>query len=210
VLLFGGGALVLAALALGMTATTKDGPTGTVVLGAAAAASAALTRLAILLPSPPNWDALALTAFGAVWRLVMAGIIVYGILAYGLFGLDDRFRAAIRGGSFGAAVALVFFVVEQSLQDVVMDVFAVSAGLGVALGLAGAGAVALLIRPLDHWCRKLANRLVPQDPPRRNRRAQEIYAAARAAAYQDGVVTRRERAALRRLAEDLQLPDVRV
>jgi len=202
----------VAVVALSARANDAGGPRRNARLMAgltlAAFVSAGVAELASLLPGPLHWGDILFVASGGAWRLAFAGIVAYGILRYCLFSLDPRFKTVLREGGFATATAILFFTVEQTLQQAVQDSVRLDTLPSLAIGLGAAAGIALLLWPLHRYCGRLADRMArPDDAAGYRRRCLEIYRAAYLAATQDGIVTARERDALRRLADSLGLPE---
>ncbi len=179
--------------------------TGALMLTPLAVASAGAVELAGLQISPISSQVM-LVVVGAVWNLLFAGLVAYSILRFNLFSLDPRFKAVVREGVFVAIFGVLLFVVEQMLQQAISSSTAGSFNLGIVVALVVCGVVTVGLIPVRRGCLRLAERVAhSRHTDDGRRRGLEIYRAAFEAANQDGVITRRERDALHRLASSLGL-----
>lgn len=133
--------------------------------------------------------------------VVMATMVAYGIVRHQLFDIDLRLHRGITRATVAAVIAGAAFVGSELVEQA-FDVD------GTWPAVLIAGGAALAFRPLAALGNRIAGRLLPgveDTVAYRDRRAQEIYAAAVADAMKDGKVTTAERAVLDGLARNLGL-----
>jgi hypothetical protein len=141
-----------------------------------------------------------------VWLFNASLLLSYVILAYGmlrtqLLGIDLTFKWTLRRGALLAALAAVFFLVQELLE-------AALPFEGLLPGVAGAAAIAILFRPVWRLAGRVADRVLPgvdNTEDYRALRRREIYLAAYEAASEGSGVTARERSMLQALAQRLGL-----
>lgn len=141
-----------------------------------------------------------LALFGGVLRILAALALGYGLLKFGIFGIEAKLKSGIRRGALVAVFGGVFLIVEQAAQFVVSETF------GVFAGLAAAVLLAFGLVPLRAWSRKVADRAMPEvadTPEYLASRRVSVYRAAYESAARDGVLTARERGILETLRSQL-------
>ncbi len=131
--------------------------------------------------------------------LVYVALLAYGVLRVQLFDIDLKLKFALKQSTVGAVIAAGFFLGSEILETVVPVE-------GTILGLLVAGAIVLLLRPVQRFAEAVASgimRGVEETPAYLESRKHAVYRAALEGAFEDGVVTRKERAILDRLCEQL-------
>lgn len=141
-------------------------------------------------------------AFGphlGVSRLAMIALLAYAVLKYQFLGIDLGVKWTIRQGTITGAFALAFIVASEVLENFLpID--------GPILGIIGASAVALGLRPLQDGANRFVNRIMPDVKP-----ADEMTDAERLALYvqtlrrvfADAEISTSDRALLDRYQRDL-------
>lgn len=132
-------------------------------------------------------------------RLAMVLVVTYGILRYGLFGIELKLRWGISRSTIAAAFLGVFLLATTIAGEFLLDAY------GYIVGGVAATAFVFLFGPLQRWANSVAEKAVPISAAR----AEEIYAAAVEAAKRDGTVTRREERHLMEVAEGLSISPTR-
>ncbi len=131
--------------------------------------------------------------------LLLMLMMAYGLLKFQLFSLDLRIKVGLTRSMVVAPFAIAFFVVTETLEGLLpFDSY--------WAGLAAAGALSLLIVPLQRKANHLADRLMPGVHDERgylDTRKETLYMAAVEGAWTDGDPT--EIAVLRRIQERLGL-----
>lgn len=141
---------------------------------------------------------LALPAMDVLFYLLLG----YGILKTQLFDIDLRLKVALERSLVAAPFAATFFVVTEALERAVPF-------QSFWLGVASAGAIVLLLRPIRRAASGLADRALPSIAPTAEYlggRSRQVYLHAVEAALQEGPIAAAERRVLDRLARDLGLP----
>lgn len=135
--------------------------------------------------------------------LIFVLLLAYGVLHTQLFDIDLKVKFALKQSTVAAFFAVAFFVGSEVLERFVPVE-------GVVLGLLVSGGIVLVLRPIQRFAEGLSTRLmggVRDTPEYRRERKHQVYRAAIEGAIEDGVVSRRERAILSRLREELGLPE---
>lgn len=135
---------------------------------------------------------------------LFALLLAYGILRTQLFDIDLRIKASIRRGTIVSIFVAAFFIVEQLAQMVLQ-----SRTNSFAVGLLGAGAMAVALAPLRKLAGRLANVAMPhvEDSDAYVRlRKLEVFREAVEGVLADGSMTPKERALLDRLRDRLKIP----
>lgn len=147
----------------------------------------------------PFWGDFVANQGGSIVTVVYVALIAYGVLHVQLFDIDLKLKFAIRQGTVGAVIAVGFFTGSELLETVIPVE-------GTILGLLLAGAIVLLLSPLQRFAEGVADRLMPgvqETPTYVEGRKHEVYRATLEGALEDGAITERERAILDRLREQL-------
>lgn len=135
--------------------------------------------------------------------LIFVLLLAYGVLHTQLFDIDLKLKLALRQSTVGAFFAVAFFVGSEVLERFIpVD--------GVVLGLLVSGAIVLALRPIQRFAEGVSNHLmggVLETQEYLRDRKHLVYRAALEGAVEDETVTRRERAILDRLREELGIPD---
>lgn len=141
--------------------------------------------------------------FSVVPTIALLGFAIllsYGMLKSHLFDADLKIKIAIRRTTVVAAFGIVFFVVEQIVQNLA------SAQFGIVAGAIAAGILLFAIAPLSRIGRALGDLAMPHvhdSPEYATVRKLDVYRAAVESALEDGVITDRERAMLATLQDEL-------
>lgn len=133
--------------------------------------------------------------------LVYVALMAYGVLRVQLFDLDLKLKFALKQSTVGAVIAAGFFLGSEILEAVIPVE-------GTILGLLVAGAIVLLLRPVQRFAEAVASGVMPgveATPAYLESRKHEVYRAALEGAIEDGVVTPKERAILDRLRDQLEI-----
>ena len=147
----------------------------------------------------PFWGDFVANQGGAIINVAYVALMAYGVLRAQLFDIDLKLKFALRQGTVGAVIATGFFTGSELLEAVIPIE-------GTILGLLLAGAIVLLLRPLQRFAEGVANRLMPgvqATPTYLESRKLEVYRATLEGTLEDGAITERERAVLNRLREQL-------
>ena len=134
--------------------------------------------------------------------LVYVVLLAYGVLNTQLFDLDLKLKFALKQSTVGAVFAGAFFTGSELLEQVVPV-------QGTVLGLGVAGAIVLVLKPVQRFAEFLAGRVmrgVRDTPDYRQSRKHDVYRATLEGALEDGAITDRERKILDRLREQLEIP----
>ncbi len=137
--------------------------------------------------------------FPAIW-LVYYPLVTYGILKHQLFDIQLRVKRGMERSVMAAAIAVAFFVAGQALEQLVTV-------NNFVLALLAAALVTAVFHPLQRFAERLADRLMPGvgGEAYLSERKHQVYRDALEGAFQDGVVTQRERAILTKLRESLDV-----
>ncbi len=138
----------------------------------------------------------------ALVSILYVALLAYGVLRFQLFDLDLKLKFALQQGTVGAVIATAFFAGSELLESVVPV-------HGTLLGLAAAGIIVLLVRPLQRLAERFADRVmggISSRPGYLEDRKHEVYRAALEGALEDGAVSERERGILARVREQLSIP----
>ncbi|HVL88237.1 MAG TPA: hypothetical protein VM681_09595 [Candidatus Thermoplasmatota archaeon] len=148
------------------------------------------------------------------WRFILAlplvtlayvPVLAYGILTTQLLGIDLKVKWSIKQSTLIATFVLVFFAASEAAEQLLSEQY------GALIGIAAAGALTLLFKPVERFAERVADRAMPGVAPTPEYFAQRkvgIYRTALEGVLQDGVVTPKEEAMLRRLAEDLGVDSI--
>lgn len=165
---------------------------------------AAALLLPILVGLPPTgtlWD-LAYVLVAPAFSVVFMGVLSYGILRTQLFDIDLHLKVTLSRGAIAAVFLGVFFVVAELAQTYLSNAY------GWAIGGLAAGLLLFALAPLQRAAERLANVAMPSVSGSADYVAARkffVYRAALEAALADGGVTRKERAMLARLQQELGL-----
>jgi hypothetical protein len=163
--------------------------------------NAAVWTLYPILRPIPFWGDFVANQGGAIINVAYVALMAYGVLHAQLFDIDLKLKFALRQGTVGAVIAAGFFTGSELLEAVVPVE-------GTILGLLLAGAIVILLRPLQRFAEGVANRLMPgvqSTPTYVEGRKHEVYRATLEGVMDDGAITKRERAILDRLRDHLGL-----
>lgn len=154
----------------------------------------------VLRPTP-FWGDFLSNIGPSVVALLYIALLSYGVLRFQLLEIDLKIKFALEKGAVGAFFAAAFFLGSELLERVVPVE-------GTILGLLVAAAIVLILRPIQRVASGLANRLmgdVEDTPGYRQERRFELYRAALEGAFEDGRISKRERAILVRIRDQLGL-----
>lgn len=149
----------------------------------------------------PMFD-LLLGVVAPVFGIAFVLLLTRALLRDQLFDFDLKLKLTLKRGTVAAAFVGVFLVVAQVASNYLQG------ALGWLMGGIAAGALLLLLRPIERAADKLADRAMPnvQDNAEyRTVKKREVYRAAIESAMEDGVVTDKERNVLATLADQLGL-----
>lgn len=135
----------------------------------------------------------------AIVTVVYVSLIAYGVLRHQLFDLDLKLKFALKQSTVGGTFAAAFFAGSELLEGLVPVE-------GTILGLLVAGAIVLVLRPVQRFAEAFAGVVmdgVEDTPEYREGRKHDVYRAALEGAMEDGLITQRERAILIRLRHQL-------
>lgn len=134
--------------------------------------------------------------------LVFILLLAYGILKTQLFVVDLKIKEGLsRAGVVGGFV-LVFFTVSEGLETLAEGT------LGEWAGLAAAGFLAFLFRPLERAADRMADEVMPgveDTQAYRAKRKREIYRATIEDLLGDGELSERDRRILGNLRDELEI-----
>ncbi|MFV1988459.1 MAG: hypothetical protein ACC682_14350 [Gemmatimonadota bacterium] len=149
----------------------------------------------------PFWGDFLYNQFGGIATVIFVALLTYGVLRHQLFDLDLKLKFVLRQSTVGAIIAGAFFLGSELLERFIPVE-------GTVLGLASAGVIVLLLRPVQRFSEAFASRLMPgvtDTPEYVDRQKHAVYRAALEGAGVDGTITERERSMLDRLVEQLGL-----
>jgi hypothetical protein len=135
--------------------------------------------------------------------IVFVFLMGYGILRAQLFDIDLKVKWTVKQSTVAALFVGVFFVVSESAST-----FLSGSGLGPYLGIAAAGLLVFAMAPLQRAADRVANAALPNADASRQYlefRKLQVYQAALEGAYDDGLVTGKERTVLERLRAELAI-----
>jgi hypothetical protein len=143
--------------------------------------------------------------FMFVWAIpiietVFVGLMAYGILRAQLFDIDLRIAAGLRRGTVGVIILFVFLVAAELADRFVSDEF------GYVIGAFVAAAVLVAHKPIEEFAALLTRAVMPGVEPSAaylTFRKLEVYMDAVEAAYEDGKLSKTDRAILKRLQTTL-------
>jgi hypothetical protein len=156
------------------------------------------TLYPVLRPIPFWGDFVANQGPGIV-NVLYVGLMSYGVLRAQLFDIDLKLKFALRQGTVGAVFTGAFFTGSELLERIVPVE-------GTILGLIVAGTIVLVLRPVHRFAETFASRVmrgVQDTPAYVESRKNEVYRATFEGTLEDGAITKRERAVLDRLREQL-------
>lgn len=139
----------------------------------------------------------------AIVNVLYVGLIAYGVLRHQLFDLDLKLKVALKQSTVGGIFAAAFFAGSELLEGLVPVESTV-------LGLAVAGAIVLVLHPVQRFAEAVAGRVmggVEDTPEYVEGRKHDVYRAALEGAMEDGRITERERAILGRLRGQLGIEE---
>lgn len=134
-------------------------------------------------------------------NLILALLLTYGILTTQLFGIDLQVKRGLEGSTVASLFAAVFFLTSEVLQ-------ALLPLESELVGVLAAAAIALVLRPIRRAAEDVADRIMPgvEDTEEyRAERKQAVYRASVEELDAGGGITEKERRALDRLREELEL-----
>jgi len=143
--------------------------------------------------------------FMFVWSFSIAEVLfvllmAYGILRTQLFDIDLRLAAGLRRGTIAAIVLFVFFVSAELAERFVSEEF------GYVIGALAAGVLLLVHKPVERFAEGFSRTVLPgveASPEYVAFRKLQVYVEAVEAAYEDGQISKEDRAILRRLQATL-------
>jgi hypothetical protein len=151
----------------------------------------------------PFWGDLI---YNPVLALVWGGyllLLAYGVLKSHLFDIDLRIKVALEQSTLAAVITAAFFIGSELVESFVpVD--------GTLFGVAAAGLIVLLLRPVQRLAQRFAGRVlqgVEPSPAYLDSRKLDVYRATLEAALEDGHVTDAELTILVRLREQLGISD---
>jgi len=147
----------------------------------------------------PFWGDFLYNQLGGYGTIVFVALLTYGVLRRQLFDIDLKLKFALRQSTVAAIIAGAFFLGSEILETFVPV-------QGMVLGLMSAGAIVLLLRPVQRFAEAFASRLMPgvtNTPEYIDQQKHQVYRAALEGAVEDGVITDRERSILDRLVDQL-------
>jgi len=147
----------------------------------------------------PFWGDFLYNQLGEYGTIIFVALLTYGVLRRQLFDIDLKLKFALRQSTVAAMIAGAFFLGSEILETFVPV-------QGTVLGLLSAGAIVLLLRPVQRFAEAFASRLMPgvaDTPEYIDRQKHQVYRAALEGAVEDGIITDRERTILDRLVDQL-------
>ncbi|MCG8468829.1 MAG: hypothetical protein MJB57_11585 [Gemmatimonadetes bacterium] len=141
----------------------------------------------------------SINAMLGAWSTLGAILVAIGVLRYDLFDLDDKVKLAVRRGTVGAIFAGAFFAGSELLEGLVPVE-------GTILGLAAAGAVVLVLRPVQRLVERLTDRWMGPAKPidgLDEDAKREIYRQQLDLLTVDGHLSERDKAVLENLSAQL-------
>jgi len=139
-----------------------------------------------------------------VSTLIYVPIIAYGILRTQLFDIDLRIRWTIKQSTFAAMVVAITFVISEGLESLI------SAELGDSWGLVAAVVAVILLKPLQSFAERMVSTLMPNTRNTKEykiTRKMQVYEAAFEEAFEEGGISKKERALLNRLRDSLEISE---
>jgi hypothetical protein len=151
----------------------------------------------------PFWgDVIYNPGLALVWGTYLL-LLAYGVLKSHLFDIDLKLKVALEQSTLAAIITGAFFIGSELVESVVpVD--------GTLFGVAAAGLIVLLLRPVQRLAQRFAGRVlqgVESSPAYLESRKLDVYRATLEAALEDGQVTDAEHTILRRLREQLGISD---
>jgi hypothetical protein len=143
--------------------------------------------------------------FVFVWSFSIAEVLfvllmAYGILRTQLFDIDLRLVAGLRRGAVAALVLFVFFMSAELAERFVSEEF------GYVIGAFAAAVLLLVHKPVERLAERLSRAMLPgveASPEYVAFRKLQVYLEAVEAAYEDGQISKEDRAILKRLQTTL-------
>jgi hypothetical protein len=144
-----------------------------------------------------------------VWPFSIAEILfvlfmAYGILQTQLFDIDLRLATGLRRGAIAAIVLFVFFASAELAERFVSEEF------GYVIGACAAAVLLVVSKPIERFAERLSRAVLPGVEPSHEYvafRKLEVYLEAVEAAYEDGRISKKDRAILKRLQVTLGVAD---
>jgi hypothetical protein len=193
-------AFALALLAVGVLARTahtrRTGRRHVMLLSGALAATTATILYVGLAPAldAANWG----TLLSGFWRILMPAVVTYALVRHRLFDIDLKVRASLVVALVAGIYGGTYFLVSEGLEGLVSNRF------GTLAGLAAAGLLTLLARPITGWARRLAKYVVPGVSHLDSAEDREsIYQSQYLLLMEDGTLTPKERRVLDQLMRQL-------
>lgn len=153
----------------------------------------------------PFWGDFLYNQLGGFGTIIFVALLTYGVLRRQLFDIDLKLKFALRQSTVGAIIAGAFFFGSELLEMFIPV-------QGALLGLISAGAIVLLLRPVQRFAEAFASRLMPgvtDTAEYVDRQKHQVYRAALEGAVEDGTITDRERTILDRVVDQLGIgPEV--
>lgn len=146
---------------------------------------------------------LAFFVMFAVANIIFLGLLSYAVLKDQFLDIDIRIKAGVRQSIVVGAFAAAFLVGSEVLEEFVPF-------NGVWVGVGAAGAISLVLRPLQAVATAAVERLMPDvaaGDEYLDARKVEVYQAALESAYADDRVTRKEERMLSILREKLGITE---
>ena len=142
--------------------------------------------------------------FMFVWSFSIAEVLFVSLMAYGilrtqLFDIDLRLAAGVRRGAIAAIVLFVFFAAAELAERFVSEEF------GYVIGAFAAAVLLLVHKPVERFAEGLSRVVLPgvESPEYVAFRKLQVYLEAVEAAYEDGQISKEDRAILKRLQTTL-------
>ena len=181
------------------------------VIAAAVITSGVVAHFVQDLPPVGGFDSGAFAFFFifGVWRLALPLFVIYALVRHHLFDLDWRLRIGLQRGTMATLALGVFFAGAQIIEGLLENYLE---GFGQqSIKYAGAALLGLtvyLMYPLQRLVERFARRALPDPRPIGDLSGKErlsLYTEHAAIAWQDGVLSRKERILLDHLRSRLHL-----
>lgn len=138
-----------------------------------------------------------------LWRLVLPTLIVIALVKHHLFGIDVRLKTAVKSSTIAAVFGAAFFVGSELLEEVIPI-------NNVVLGLLAAGAISLILKPIQTMAHRLAERTFPGVKPFDDMNVKErllVFQEQAELVWADGMVGDKERSLMERLQARLGIDE---
>lgn len=137
-----------------------------------------------------------------VWRLLVPLLLAYALMRYQLFGIDLRLKAGVRRAILVGVFVGVFFLITEAAEALVSE------DRAPLFGIAAAGLLAVMGKPIQTFAERAANGVMPDTQPVERLGSQarfRMYLHQFELVQQDGAVSPKERRMLGQLATLLDL-----